>query len=52
MGRYVFERHYDNNDQKNVNLALLIDCHDPSRTVSREPIERLHRPKFCKIILP
>ena len=38
MGKYVFERHFDDEDQKNVILAPLIDCHDPGRTVSGEPI--------------
>ena len=28
MGKYVFERYFDGNDQKNANLAPLIDCHD------------------------
>ena len=36
MGKYVFERHSDDGDQKNVILAHLIDCHDPGRTFSRE----------------
>ena len=29
VGKYVFERHFDNEDQKNATLAALIDCHDP-----------------------
>ena len=33
----VFERHFGYEDQKNATLAPLIDCHDPGRTVSREP---------------
>ena len=37
MGKYVFERHFDDVDQKNAILAPLIDSHDPGRTVSREP---------------
>ena len=38
MGKYVFERYFDGVDQNNAILAPLIDCHDPSRTVSRDPI--------------
>ena len=34
---YVFERHFDGDDQKSAILAPLIDCHDPDRTVSGEP---------------
>ena len=37
MGKYVFERHFDGDDHKNALLSPLIDCHDPGRTVSREP---------------
>ena len=37
MGKYVSERHCDGDDQMNVILVPLIDCHDPGRTVSREP---------------
>ena len=37
MGKYVFERQVDGNNQKNAILAPFIDCHNPSRTVSREP---------------
>ena len=37
MGKYVFERHFDGDDQKNVILAPLIDFHDPCITVSMEP---------------
>ena len=29
MGKYVFERHFDGDNQKNAILAPLIDCHDP-----------------------
>ena len=36
MGKYVFERHFDGDDEKNAILAPLIDCHDPGRNVSRE----------------
>ena len=36
-GEICFERHFDGEDQKNAILAPLIDCHDPGRTVSREP---------------
>ena len=35
MGKYVFERHFDGDDQKNAILAPLINCHDPGKTVSR-----------------
>ena len=34
MGKYILERHFDGDDQKNAILAPLIDCHDPDRTVS------------------
>ena len=37
---YVFERHFEGHDQKNVILAPLIDYHDPDYhdpAVSREP---------------
>ena len=37
MVKHVFERHFDGDDQNNLILAPLIDCHDPGRTVSREP---------------
>ena len=37
MGKCVFERHFDGDDQNNAILAPLIDCHDPSRSVSSEP---------------
>ena len=37
MGKYVCERHFDGDDQKNAILAPLIDCHDPGIIVSREP---------------
>ena len=37
MGKYVFERHFDGDDQKNAISSPLIDCHDPGKTVSREP---------------
>ena len=37
MGKYVFERHFYDDDQKNAILAPLMECHDPGRTVSREP---------------
>ena len=37
MGKYVFERHFDGNNQKNAILAPLIDCHDLDRTVSGGP---------------
>ena len=36
MGKYVFERHSDDGDQKNAILAPLYDCHDPGRTYLRE----------------
>ena len=36
-GKYIFERHFDGDDQKNAILAPLVDYHDPGRTVSREP---------------
>ena len=35
MEKCVFERHFDDDDQ-NI-LAPLIYCHDPGRTVLREP---------------
>ena len=44
MGIYVFERHVDSADQKNVILAPLIDCYDPDRTVSWEP--NIHSDSF------
>ena len=31
MGKRFFERHFDSDDQKNVILAPLINCHDPVR---------------------
>ena len=37
MAEYIFARHFVDNDQKNVILALSVDCHDNGRTVSREP---------------
>ena len=37
MEKYVFGRHFDGDYQKNAFLDYLIDCHDPARTVSREP---------------
>ena len=37
MAKYIFERHFVGNDQKNVILAPRVDCHDPVRIVSREP---------------
>ena len=37
MGKYVFERHFDGDDQKNAILEPLINCHDPGRFVSRGP---------------
>ena len=33
MGKYVFERPFDGDDQKNAILAPLIDCHDQIRTI-------------------
>ena len=30
---YVFERHIDDDNHKNVSFTPLIDCHDPGRTV-------------------
>ena len=33
----TFEIHFDSDNQKNAILAPLIDCHDPGRSVSREP---------------
>ena len=37
MGKYVFERYFDGDDQKIAILAPYIDCHDPDRIDSREP---------------
>ena len=37
MGKYVFVRHCDSDNQKNVILAHLIDCHDLGRIVSKDP---------------
>ena len=37
MGKYVFEKHFDGDAQKNAILALLMNCHDPGRIISREP---------------
>ena len=37
MEKNVFERHFVGNDKKKAMLASLIECHDPGRTVSREP---------------
>ena len=37
MGKYVLGRHFDGEVQKKAIFAHLIDCHDPARTVSREP---------------
>ena len=34
---YVFERHFDVDDQKNVIIEPLVDCHDSGEIVSREP---------------
>ena len=34
MGKYVFERHFDDDDQKKTILAHLIHCHDPGTTVT------------------
>ena len=31
MGKYVFERHFEGDDQKNAILAPMIDCHDPGK---------------------
>ena len=36
MGKYVFERPSEGDDQKNTILATLIDCHDPGRIVPGE----------------
>ena len=35
MGKYIFERHFDSDDQMNAILAPLIDCHDPGRIRER-----------------
>ena len=32
MGKYVFEKQFDGDDQKNAVLVHLIHCHDPGRT--------------------
>ena len=40
MGKYVFERYFDGDDQKNAieaPLTRVIDWHDPGRIDSREP---------------
>ena len=37
MGKYVYERHFDGDDQKNAILAALLDCANPDTIVSREP---------------
>ena len=36
MAKYLFERHFAGDDQKNAILAPLVDCHDQGRTVSGE----------------
>ena len=46
MGKYVFERPFHSNVQKNVILAPLIHCHDPGRTVSSE--STMHSGSFNK----
>ena len=44
IGKDVFERHFDHDNQKNAILAPLIDYHDPGRNVSREP--KIHSGSF------
>ena len=37
MRKYVFERHFDGDDQTNAIFGPLMDCQDPGRIFSREP---------------
>ena len=47
MGTHVLERHFDGDDQHNAILAPLIDCYEPSRTVSGKP--NIHSGSFNNV---
>ena len=46
MGKYVFEIHFDGDDQMDAILAPLIDCHNPAKTVSMEPNKNVDKLTF------
>ena len=52
MGKYVFGRYFDGDDQKKAILAPFIDCHDPGRTFSGQKwkILKLYTGSTCSVV--